>query len=96
VPWSTKAFVRTVQEIEHHEVVNSGQFADEFEDKSNRIWTKTAIKDLESATESYMVKVGLRPSSLSLLTIYRCLMLQLRCASRLAVSSSSNLTFDWR
>jgi hypothetical protein len=32
-PWSTKAFVRTVHEIEHHDVVFAGVFADEFSDK---------------------------------------------------------------
>jgi hypothetical protein len=29
-PWSIKAFVRTLSEIEHHDVVSSGIFADEF------------------------------------------------------------------
>jgi len=32
--WSTKAFVRTIHEIEHHDVVSSGLFAEEFCDKS--------------------------------------------------------------
>jgi hypothetical protein len=59
MPWSTKAFVRTVREIEHHEVVNSGRYADMFEDKSGRQWTNTALKDLEMAAETYMIKVHL-------------------------------------
>jgi hypothetical protein len=32
-PWSTTAFVHTVRKIEHHHVVKSGIFADEFPDK---------------------------------------------------------------
>ena len=55
--WSTKAFIRTVREIEHHDVVSSGIFADEFRDKGPREWTKQALKTLEEATESYMVEV---------------------------------------
>jgi hypothetical protein len=39
-PWSTKAFVSTVCEIAHHDVVSSGIFADEFPDKHPREWTK--------------------------------------------------------
>jgi len=56
-PWSTKAFVCTVCEIEHHDVVSSGIFADEFPDKSPREWTKLALITLEEATEAYMVEV---------------------------------------
>jgi len=56
-PWSTKAFVRTVREIEHHDVVSSGIFADEFPDKRPREWTKQALITLEEATEAYMVEV---------------------------------------
>ena len=56
-PWSTKAFNRTVREIEHHHVVSCGIFADEFCDKGSREWTKQAMKTLEEATESYMVEV---------------------------------------
>jgi hypothetical protein len=54
---STKAFVRTVCEIEHHDVVSSGIFEDEFRDKGPREWTKQALKTLEEVTESYMVEV---------------------------------------
>jgi hypothetical protein len=32
-PWSTKAFVRTAREIEHHDVVCSEVFAEEVSDK---------------------------------------------------------------
>ena len=56
-PWSTKAFVRTVREIEHHDVVSSGIFADEFPDKRPHEWTKQALITLEEATEAYMVEV---------------------------------------
>ena len=56
-PWSTMAFVRTVCEIEHHDVVSSGIFADEFPDKRTREWTKQASITLEEATEAYMVEV---------------------------------------
>jgi len=56
-PWLTKAFVRTVREIEHHDVVSSGIFADEFPDKRPREWTKQALITLEEATEAYIVEV---------------------------------------
>jgi len=46
-----------VREIEHHDVVSSGIFADEFRDKGPQEWTKQALKSLEEATESYMVDV---------------------------------------
>ena len=52
-----KAFFRTVREIEHHDVVSSGIFADEFPDKRPREWTKQALITLEDATEAYMVEV---------------------------------------
>jgi len=39
-PWSTKVFILTVCEIEHHDVVSSAIFADEFPDKHPREWTK--------------------------------------------------------
>ena len=40
LPYSTKAIVRKGCEIEHHDVVSSGIFADEFPDKHPRGWTK--------------------------------------------------------
>jgi hypothetical protein len=67
-PWSTKAFVRTVREIEHHDVVNSGVFASEFADKRPRDWTKGALEALEEATEEYMIEV-----TLSLMACAACL-----------------------
>ena len=54
---STKAFFRTVREMEHHDVISSGIFADEFPDKHSREWTKQALITLEEATEAYMVEV---------------------------------------
>jgi len=56
-PWSTKAFVCTVREINHHDVVSSGIFADEFPAKHPGEWTKQALITLEEATEAYMVEV---------------------------------------
>jgi len=56
-PWSTKAFIGTVREIEHHHIVSSGIFADIFCDKGPWEWTKQTLKTLEEATESYMVEV---------------------------------------
>jgi hypothetical protein len=56
-PWSTIALVRTVGEIEHHDVVSSGIFGDEFPDKRPREWTKQAVITLEEATEADMVEV---------------------------------------
>jgi hypothetical protein len=56
-PGSTKAFVHTVQEIKHHDVVSCGIFAVEFPDKCPCDWTKQALITLEQATEVYMVEV---------------------------------------
>jgi hypothetical protein len=56
-PWTTKAFVRTVREIEPQDVVSSGMFADEFPDKHPREWMKQAFITLEKATEAYMVEI---------------------------------------
>jgi hypothetical protein len=54
---STKAFVHTVREIDHHDVVRSGIFGDEFPDKCPREWTKKDLITLEEATEEYVVEV---------------------------------------
>jgi hypothetical protein len=56
-PWSTKAYVSTFREIEHHDVVSSGIFADEFPDKRPHEWTKQALITLGKATEANIVKV---------------------------------------
>jgi len=56
-PWLTKAFVRTVHGIEHHDVVSSGIFAEQFSDKNPWEWTEQAWTMLQDATESYMVEV---------------------------------------
>jgi hypothetical protein len=56
-PWSTNTFVHTVCHIEHHDVVNSGIFVDEFPHKRLREWTKQALITVEEATEAYMVEV---------------------------------------
>jgi len=51
-PCSTKAFRRTVRQIERHDVVSFGIFADEFPDKRPREWTKQALITLVEATEA--------------------------------------------
>jgi hypothetical protein len=56
-PWSTKAYLRTVREIEHHDVVSSGIFVHEFGDNGPREWLKQALKIWEEAMESYVVEV---------------------------------------
>ena len=57
LPWSTKEFVRTVCEIEHHDVGSSRIFADEFHDKHPQEWTEQALITIEEATEAYRVDV---------------------------------------
>ena len=51
------AFLRTVSEIEHHDVVSSGIFTDAFPDKHPHEWMKQASITLEEATAWYMVEV---------------------------------------
>jgi hypothetical protein len=55
--WSTKAFVSTVPNIEHHNVVCSGISPDEFRTKHPREWTEQAVITLEEATEAYTIEV---------------------------------------
>ena len=52
-----KAFIRTVGDIEHHDVVNSVIFADKSRDKYPRRGVKHALITLEKATEAYLVEV---------------------------------------
>jgi hypothetical protein len=54
---SRSAFVCTVGEIEHHDVVSCRIFADEFPDKHPWEWTKLALITLEEASKAYMVEV---------------------------------------
>jgi hypothetical protein len=56
-PWSTKPFVPTVHENEHHDVVSSGIDVDQFPDKHHREWRKQGIFTLEEAMEASMVEV---------------------------------------
>jgi hypothetical protein len=56
-PWSKMAFVRIVHEIEHHNVVSSAIFGDDFCEEGPREWTNQALKTPEEAMESYMVEV---------------------------------------
>jgi hypothetical protein len=51
------AFIRTVREIKHHDVVRSGICEDEIPDKPPRERMKQALITLEEATEAYMVEV---------------------------------------
>jgi hypothetical protein len=46
-----------LREIEHHDVLSSGIFADEFRHKGPRECTKQALTTLDEATQSYMVEV---------------------------------------
>jgi len=56
-PWSPKAFLHTIWEIQHHDVVSSGIYADEFPEKHPWEWTKHALITVEEAMEAYMVEV---------------------------------------
>jgi len=56
-PWLTQTFVRTLHEIDHHDVVSSGIIADKFPGKLPCDWTKQVLFPLEEATEVYMVEV---------------------------------------
>jgi hypothetical protein len=56
-PWLTKAIVRTVCKIEHHDVVRSRIFRDAFPDKPSHECTKQALIILEKAMDVYMVEV---------------------------------------
>ena len=88
-PWSTKAFVRTVREIEHHDVVSSGIFADEFPEKHPREWTKQALFTLEEATEAYMVEV---------IAVSQCLKQQLiscRYSTCLQLWQGKEVVYSW-
>ena len=94
--WSTKEFVCTVREIEHHDVASSGIFADEFRDKHLWEWTTQALITLEEATEAYMVEV---------IATSHCLMQQLiscrystcllRWQGKVVVYSWNSLTSAW-
>jgi hypothetical protein len=53
----TQAFVCTVQEIEPHNVVSSGTFADEFRNYGPQWWTKQALPTLQDGTEVYIVDI---------------------------------------
>jgi len=55
--WSSKAFLHTIRDFEHHDVVSSGIVAYEFSDKNPRECTKEAATTLEDATEECMVEV---------------------------------------
>jgi len=56
-PWATKAFVGTVREFKHLDIVSSGIFTVEFHDKHLRGWMKQALTTLKEATEVYIVEV---------------------------------------
>ena len=56
-PWVTAALIRTVHEIECHDVVSLAIVRDKVSDKLPREWTKQALTTLEDATEAYMVAV---------------------------------------
>jgi hypothetical protein len=56
-PWSTKESVRTVHEIEHHDVMSSAIYSDEFHGNCPQQWTKQASINIEKATENSLEKV---------------------------------------
>ena len=56
-PWSTKAFVCTVCEIERYDVGSSGICADKFCHMHPQEWNKPAWITSEKATKAYMVEV---------------------------------------
>ena len=56
-PCSAKAFVRTVCEIEHHDVSSTGIFTDKLCHKNPRKCPKQALTTLVDATEAYLVEV---------------------------------------
>jgi hypothetical protein len=51
------AFVCTILKIEHHDVVSSGIFTDEYRNKCPLEWTPYALYTEEEPIESYMVEV---------------------------------------
>jgi hypothetical protein len=53
----TKGFVHNFRKIEHHDVLSSGIFADEFPDKYHRELMKQDLITLQEAVKVYMVKV---------------------------------------
>jgi hypothetical protein len=55
-PWSTKAVVRLVREIEHHDVVSTGICVDNLIYKHPQQSVKQMLFTLEMATEAYMVE----------------------------------------
>jgi len=56
-PWLTKAFGRTVCEMEHSDVVSSEIIADQFGDNNPRQWTKQALTTSQDGAQLYMVEV---------------------------------------
>jgi hypothetical protein len=52
-----KAFVRTVCEIKHYNVLSSWIFVDEYGDKHPLEWMNQALITLQEATEAYMFEV---------------------------------------
>jgi hypothetical protein len=51
-PWSTKALVRTVREIDNHALLSCGTFVDEYCHKCSQECSNQAIKNLDEAPES--------------------------------------------
>jgi len=52
-----KGIFHTIQEIEHHNIVNAGTLTYESCDKFSYKWSKLDLNTLEEATEGYMVMV---------------------------------------
>jgi len=56
-PWSTKAAICTVRQIQRHDVISAGIFTDEFPDMHPREGMKQAVFTWEGAMEVYVVEV---------------------------------------
>jgi hypothetical protein len=84
-----KAFVRTVCEIEHHDVGNSGIFTDEFHDKHPWEWTKQALITLEEAIEAYMVEV------LAKSRCYKLRLISCRFSTCLLLWQGKEVRYSW-
>jgi len=90
------AFVRTVHEMEHHDVVSSGISPDEFSDTIPQEWTKQALTTLEDATEAYLVEI-MAESNMYMQQLISCMFstcLQVWQGKEVGYSSNS-LTCAW-
>ena len=88
-PWSTKAFVRRVREIEHHDVVSSGILADKVCDKQPKESTTWALNTLEEAQKVYIVEV------LAKSCCYKWQLISCRFSTCLLLWQGSEVGYSW-